>query len=58
MTAKDRVAAFLVAHQPRWFCDQCLARALGIDLSTAYRAAVRAGRAGSCIREYGVCGLW
>lgn len=55
MTAKERVATFLVTHQPRSFCDQCLARALGIDPSTAYRAAEKAGRAGGFIREYGVC---
>jgi hypothetical protein len=55
MTAKERVAEFLVTHRPRMFCDQCLARLLGIDPSTAYRAAVKAGRASSFIREYGVC---
>ncbi len=55
MTAKERVAAFLVTHQPRSFCDQCLGRALRIDPSTAYRAAEKAGRAGGFIREYGVC---
>ncbi len=55
MIAGERVAAFLVTHQPQSFCDECLARTLGIDPSTAYRAAVRAGRAGGFIREYGVC---
>jgi hypothetical protein len=55
MTAKERVAAFLSAHQARNFCDECLARALGIDPSTAYRAAVKGGRSGGLIREYGVC---
>jgi len=54
-TAKERVVEFLVTHQPRSFCDKCLARALGIDPSTAYRAAEKWGRAGTFIREYGVC---
>jgi hypothetical protein len=55
MIAKDRVAAFLLTHRPRSFCDECVGRALGIDPSTAYRAAVKADRAGGSIREYGVC---
>ena len=55
MIAKERVAAFLITHGPRRFCDECLARALGIDPSTVYRAAVKTGRAGTHIREYGVC---
>jgi len=57
MIAKERVAAFLVPHQPRGFCDQCLALALGIDPSTAHRAAAKSVRAGSFIREYGVCSV-
>jgi len=55
MTAKERVAAFLITQQPRSFCDECLAGALTVDPSTAYRAAVKAGRTGEFIREYGVC---
>jgi len=55
MIAKEKVAAFLVAQKPRSFCDECLARALGIDPSTAYRAAVKTGRSETYIREYGVC---
>ncbi len=55
MTAKERVAAFLIPHQPRGFCDQCLARALGIVPSTACRATRKAVRWGSLSREYGVC---
>jgi hypothetical protein len=55
MIAKEKVAAFLVAQKPRSFCDPCLARALGIDPSTAYRAAVKTGRSGLHVREYGVC---
>ena len=55
MIAKERVATFLATQRPRSFCDECLARALGIDPSTAYRAAVKTGRAGSSVREYGVC---
>ena len=42
MTARERVAAFLLAHQSRRLCDECLAHELGIDPSTAYRAAVKA----------------
>ena len=53
--AKDRVAAFLVTRESTNFCDPCLARTLGIDPSTAYRAAVKAGRSGGFVREYGVC---
>jgi hypothetical protein len=55
MIAKEKVAAFLVTQQPRSFCDECLARALGIDPSTAYRAAVKTGRVAPFIREYGAC---
>jgi len=55
MTAKERAAALLLTHQPRSFRDECLARQLGIDPSTAYRAAVKTRRAGWFIREYGVC---
>ena len=46
--------AFLLA-QPRSFCDRCLARSLGIDPSTAYRAAVKITRSREFIREYAVC---
>ena len=55
MTAKERIALFFVTHQPRSFCDKCVARVVGVDPSTAYRAAVKVGRAGGFIREYGVC---
>jgi len=55
MDAKERVAVFLVTHQPRSFCDECLARVLGIDPSTGHRAAVKAGRWSGFVREYGVC---
>ena len=54
MTARERVRAFLLA-QPRAFCDRCLARALGIDPSTAYRAAVKISQSGELVREYGAC---
>jgi hypothetical protein len=54
MTARDRVKAFLLAH-PRSFCDPCLARALGIDPSTAYRAAVKISQSSGFEREYGAC---
>jgi len=55
MIAREKVVAFLLAQEPRNFCDECVAQALGIDPSTAYRAAVKAGRSRICIREYGVC---
>ena len=55
MTAREQVVAFLVAHHPRSFCDGCLGRALGIDPSTACRAALKATQSGAVIREYGVC---
>lgn len=55
MTAKERAAAFLITNQARSFCDECLARALGIDPSTGHRAAVKAGRWRGFVREYGVC---
>jgi len=55
MTAKDRVQAFLATQQARSLCDRCLAHALGIDPSTGHRAAVKAGRSGRFVREYGVC---
>jgi len=55
ITAKERVAAFLIPHQPRGFCDQCLARALGIVPATACRTTMKAVRSSSFIREYGVC---
>lgn len=54
MIAKDKVAAFLLAHRGRSFCERCLARALGIDPSTGHRAATKVARAGF-VREYGVC---
>jgi len=53
MTARERVAAFLVAQRRRRFCDKCLARALHIDPSTAYRAAVKTARSSGFVREYG-----
>jgi len=55
MTAKERVAAFLAPHQPRGFCDERLARALGIVPATACRTTMKAVRSSSFIREYGVC---
>ncbi len=55
MIAEERVAAFLVAHHPRSFCDECLAGALGIAPSTGHRAAVKAERAREFIKEYAGC---
>jgi hypothetical protein len=54
-TARERLAAYLVARAGRNFCDACAARALGIDPSTAYRAATRATRAMGLVREYALC---
>jgi hypothetical protein len=54
-TARERLTAFLVAQADRNFCDACLARAVGIDPSTAYRAATRAPRVARFVREYGLC---
>ncbi len=55
MIARDKVAAFLMAHRGRYFCEPCLGRAVGIDPSTGHRAATRIARAGGFVREYGVC---
>jgi hypothetical protein len=55
MIARDKVAAFLLAHRGRFFCERCLGRAVGIDPSTGHRAATRIARAGGFVREYGVC---
>jgi hypothetical protein len=54
MIARDKVAAFLLAHRGCAFCERCLAQALGIDPSTGHRAATKIARVGF-IREYGVC---
>jgi hypothetical protein len=53
--AKERLAAFLVTRSGRNFCDACAARALGIDPSTAYRAAMKTTQARSFVREYALC---
>jgi hypothetical protein len=54
MIARDKVAAFLLAHRGRPFCERCLGHVLGIDPSTGHRAATKVARAGF-IREFGVC---
>ena len=54
MSVRERVITFLIA-QRRNFCDQCVARALGIDPSTAYRAATKLERSSGFVREYSVC---
>jgi len=53
--AKDRVAAFLVTRSAHNFCDACMAKALGIDPSTAYRAAMKMTNAVGFAREYAIC---
>ena len=55
ITVKERVIAFLLERPLRNFCDACMARALGIDPSTAYRAATRFPPSSPFIREYAVC---
>jgi hypothetical protein len=54
-TARERLTAFLIACRERNFCDACAAKALGIDPSTAYRAAMRATRGPGFVREYALC---
>ena len=44
-----------MANRGRELCDRCLARALGIDPSTGYRAAEKVARTDAFIRRYGVC---
>jgi hypothetical protein len=55
MSVRERVITFLIAQRLHNFCDQCVARALGIDPSTAYRAATKLERASGFVREYGIC---
>jgi hypothetical protein len=57
MTVKDRLMAFLIAQHRRNFCDECVARTLGIDPSTAYRGAARISAATGFVREYGICSV-
>ena len=47
MIARERIAVFLAANRNLELCDRCLARALGIDPSTGYRAAVKVESDGS-----------
>ena len=54
-TARERLGDFLSEHRGRNFCDACAARALGIDPSTAYRAAAKLTRAAGFVREYALC---
>jgi len=44
-----------MANRSRALCDQCLARALGVDPSTGYRAAVKVARSDAFIRRYDDC---
>ncbi|HZN49431.1 MAG TPA: hypothetical protein VFD81_02300 [Methylomirabilota bacterium] len=55
MIARERTAMFLMANRGRELCDRCLARALGIDPSTGYRAAEKVARTDAFIRRYGDC---
>jgi hypothetical protein len=54
-TARERLVDFLSERRGRNFCDACVARALAIDPSTAYRAAAKMTRAAGFIREYALC---
>ena len=54
-TARERLVAFLTAHPGANFCDACVAKAVGIDPSTAYRAATRSTRTAGFVREYALC---
>jgi len=54
-TARERLTGFLAARAGRNFCDACAAKELGIDPSTAYRAATRSTRATGFVREYALC---
>jgi len=54
-TAKERLAAFLVARGGYNYCDACAARAIGIDPSTAYRAAAKTTQVVGFVREYALC---
>jgi hypothetical protein len=53
-TAREQVTAFLVARA-RAYCDVCVARAFGIDPSTAYRVAVKIARSDAFVRHYSAC---
>jgi len=55
MTARQRLSDFLLANAGRNFCDACAAKAIGIDPSTAYRAATRSIRLTGFVREYALC---
>lgn len=55
MIARERIAVFLMENRGRELCDRCLARALGIDPSTGYRAAMKVARSEAFIRHYGDC---
>ncbi len=54
-TARERLAAFLTARSGDNFCDACAARALGVDPSTAYRAAAKTAQVGGAVRQYALC---
>jgi len=54
-TAKQRLTALLVERRGHNFCDACAARAVGIDPSTAYRAAAKTMQATGFVREYAIC---
>ncbi len=55
MTVKERASEFLLAHPSRDLCDVCLARALGVHVSTGHRAGVKLARSDRFTRVYGRC---
>lgn len=54
-TARQRLTIFLAERAGSNFCDACAAKAVGIDPSTAYRAATRVGPGSGFVREYALC---
>ena len=54
-TAKQRLTTLLGARRGDNFCDACAASAIGVDPSTAYRAAAKTMQATGFVREYAIC---
>ena len=54
-TARQRLTMFLASRRGTNFCDACAAKAVGIDPSTAYRAATRVSPGAGFVREYALC---
>ncbi|HYS16781.1 MAG TPA: hypothetical protein VET45_07650 [Candidatus Binatia bacterium] len=54
-TAKQRLTTLLGERRGDNFCDACAASAIGVDPSTAYRAAAKTMQATGFVREYAIC---